>query len=56
MILASLVGGLVFAAASAATAAAAPRDTKPAPFRYMLNTSTIRGQNLTLDEEVAIAA
>jgi 2-keto-myo-inositol isomerase len=40
----------------AGTAPGAPKDTAHEPFRYMLNTSTIRGQNLKLEEEVDIAA
>src|SRR5438067_434382 len=48
----SVAGGGLLAGATSA----APRDAAPAPFKFMLNTSTIRGQNLKLDEEVAIAA
>lgn len=48
----SLAGGGLLASA----ASAARLDTARAPFKYMLNTSTIRGQNLKLEEEVAIAA
>jgi sugar phosphate isomerase/epimerase len=40
----------------AAVAAAATPADPPAPFRYCLNGSTIRGQNLSLAEEVEIAA
>ena len=35
---------------------AAPRSAKSEPFRYCLNTSTIRGQDLSLVEKVEIAA
>ncbi len=46
------------AAAAAGTAAAAPAESRrqPPAFRFSLNTSTIRGQNLPLVEEVEIAA
>ena len=36
--------------------AAAEKKPPSEPFRYMLNTSTIRGQKLSLTEEIAIAA
>ncbi|MEA3224884.1 MAG: sugar phosphate isomerase/epimerase [Planctomycetota bacterium] len=35
---------------------AGARSSKKAPFSYCLNTSTIRGQNLSLDKEIEIAA
>jgi sugar phosphate isomerase/epimerase len=47
------------AAGSAALALASPAEAKPSakdPFDYCLNTSTIRGQNLTVVQEVEIAA
>ncbi len=37
-------------------ASAAARSGPKTPFSYCLNTSTIRGQNLTLDKEIDIAA
>ena len=40
----------------AGPAAAAPAEPNRDPFIYSLNTSTIRGQNLSIVEEVAIAA
>jgi sugar phosphate isomerase/epimerase len=40
----------------AGTASSAPKESKLEPFRFMLNTSTISGQNLKLEEEVDIAA
>ncbi len=45
-------------AAMAATVPAAEATTEAAdkPFRYSLNTATIRGQKLPIDEEVAVAA
>ena len=51
----------LLAGAGALAAGALPvhaADTKPPeePFRYMLNTSTIRGQKLALTEEIALAA
>lgn len=49
---ASLGGWL--AAPSAATAAAAAKT--PPPFRFCLNTGTIRGQNLSFDQEIEVAA
>jgi 2-keto-myo-inositol isomerase len=46
------------AAVTASRAPAAARQAKPAraPFRYSLNTSTIRGQRLSLPDEVDLAA
>ena len=46
------------AALAAGTLSVAAEESKPPsePFRYMLNTSTIRGQKLPLTEEIAIAA
>jgi sugar phosphate isomerase/epimerase len=46
--------GCTATAASQQTNNAGPNQT--APFRYCLNTSTIRGQKLTLDKEIEIAA
>src|SRR5215218_9833472 len=46
---------LAIAPAVGSAAATAPRRM-PEPFRYCLNTSTLRGQKLTLVEEVEIAA
>ncbi len=44
-------------ALAAASLPAAAKDKPPAePFRYMLNTSTIRGQKLSLTEEIAVAS
>jgi 2-keto-myo-inositol isomerase len=42
---------------TAATAAALPAAARPPaePFRYCLNTATIRGQKLTLEQEIAVA-
>ena len=50
-----LAGGGMAAAGAAEPAPAAGRG-RSAPFRYSLNTSTIRGQQLTLVQEVEIAA
>ncbi|TKJ38843.1 MAG: xylose isomerase [Planctomycetes bacterium B3_Pla] len=51
------MAGLGAAAAATGTAFASERADKPrVPFRYCLNTSTIRGQNLSLDKEIEIAA
>jgi sugar phosphate isomerase/epimerase len=51
---------LAGATSAAGAALAAPAPAAPAakdkPFRYMLNTATIRGQKLTLVQEVDIAA
>ncbi len=48
---------LIAAAAAVGAASTASAEGKPTkPFRYMLNTSTIRGQKLSLAEEVDIAA
>jgi sugar phosphate isomerase/epimerase len=51
----ALLGGT---AALAATVLPTAADENPPaePFRYMLNTSTIRGQKLSLPEEIAIAS
>ena len=46
------VGAATAIAASAAAEAAIPRE----PFRYCLNTATIRGKNLPVAEEVEVAA
>jgi sugar phosphate isomerase/epimerase len=49
--------GLGMTAMSTMTAAAEPTEEKPAaPFRFCLNTGTIRGHKLPLADEVAIAA
>jgi 2-keto-myo-inositol isomerase len=50
-----LAGASAVAAATATASPAAARPD-PLPFRFCLNTSTIRGQNLPLTEEVEIAA
>jgi 2-keto-myo-inositol isomerase len=50
---AALLAGRPAGAASGAKAAAAPHA---GPFRYSLNTSTIRGQKLSLEKEVDVAA
>lgn len=50
---AGLAGGALAAAEDAAIAAA---PSQPEPFAYCLNTSTLRGHNLTLVEEIDIAA
>jgi len=50
-----LLGGAA-AAVAAASACAAPADDNPEPFLYSLNTSTIRGQMIPIDQEVTIAA
>ena len=47
-----LAGGTLLASASSA-GAGEPR--RPAPFRYCLNMSTIRGQKLTVEEEIDVA-
>lgn len=49
-------GAAVGAALAAAPSAAAPPGEPSEPFGYALNTSTIRGQGLSLREEVDIAA
>jgi sugar phosphate isomerase/epimerase len=46
----------VAAGMTASSSDAAPRSAKSEPFRYCLNTSTIRGQELSLVEKVEIAA
>jgi sugar phosphate isomerase/epimerase len=46
----------VAAGMTASRSEAAPGSAKPEPFRYCLNTSTIRGQELSLVEKVEIAA
>lgn len=48
--------GAGVAAGLAPGASAAARRSKAEPFRYCLNTSTLRGQGLSLPEEVEIAA
>jgi 2-keto-myo-inositol isomerase len=48
--------GMAVAGLSASPALAQPNANRRDPFIYSLNTSTIRGQNLPLDQEVAIAA
>src|SRR6266852_6322826 len=48
--------GAGVAAGLAPGAAAAARRSKAEPFRYCLNMSTLRGQGLSLPEEVEIAA
>lgn len=51
------MAGLGAAAAATGSAFASERaDKAHVPFRYCLNTSTIRGQNLSLDKEIEIAA
>jgi sugar phosphate isomerase/epimerase len=51
------MAGLGAAAAATGSAFASERaDKARVPFRYCLNTSTIRGQNLSLDKEIEIAA
>src|SRR4051812_38451854 len=42
--------------AAASDAGAGPTERPQDPFTYSLNTSTIRGQNLSIVEEVDIAA
>lgn len=49
-------GALLGAAVLPAAAQAAPKKRKGEPFRYCLNTSTIRGQKVPLDKEVELAA
>ena len=49
-------GWLATAGAGALAAAAPGREQQREPFRYMLNMSTIRGQNLTPPEQVDVAA
>ena len=56
-----LLTGTGAAVAAVATAAVTERTAKAGasaavPFKYCLNTSTIRGQKLTLDKEIEIAA
>jgi 2-keto-myo-inositol isomerase len=50
------VGMGVAAGMTASSSEAAPRGAKSEPFRYCLNTSTIRGQGLSLVEKIDIAA
>lgn len=52
----ALLGGGGLAAIAASEPASAAGGGGGAPFRYSLNTSTIRGQELTLVQEVEIAA
>ena len=55
--LAAASGALgVMMGANATLAAAAPSRNDAEPFGYCLNMSTVRGQNLTLPEQVALAA
>lgn len=49
-------GALLGGAAVPAVAIAAPAKRKGEPFRYCLNTSTIRGQKVPLEKEVELAA
>lgn len=46
----------VAAGMTATSSEAAPRSAKSEPFRYCLNTSTIRGQELSLVKKIEIAA
>jgi 2-keto-myo-inositol isomerase len=55
-VLAGTAAALGTGLAAGMAPACAGGDKKSAPFRYCLNTSTIRGQNLPLAEEVEIAA
>src|SRR5438094_4977011 len=48
--------GVAGAGVLAGAAPSSARDAPAEPFRYMLNMSTIRGQNLTPPEQVEIAA
>ena len=50
------VGMGVAAGMTATSSEAAPRGAKSEPFRYCLNTSTIRGRELSLVQKVEIAA
>jgi sugar phosphate isomerase/epimerase len=50
------VAGVTLAAGAAAGAAPETDKSNPAPFRYALNTSTIRGQNLSIEDEIDVAA
>jgi sugar phosphate isomerase/epimerase len=51
------MAGIGAAVAATESAGASEGAGKPrVPFRYCLNTSTIRGQNLSLDKEIEIAA
>ena len=51
-----LLAGAAGAAAAAVPAAAAEKKPPAEPFRYMFNTSTVRGQKLTLPQQVDVAA
>ncbi len=51
-----LIAGAGALAAAALPAAAADPKPPAEPFRYMLNTSTIREQKLSLEEKIALAA
>jgi sugar phosphate isomerase/epimerase len=51
-----LAAGAATAAVSAAPAAAAQADADKLPFRYCLNTGTVMGHKLPLDQEVELAA
>ena len=48
--------GAAAAAAASLAAAAPPQDDSTEPLRYCLNTSTIRGQKLSLVQEIEVAA
>jgi 2-keto-myo-inositol isomerase len=53
----TLAGVTLLAASSTASAAAPASASVPAdPFRYCLNTSTIRGQKLSLPQQISVAA
>src|SRR5207244_1753541 len=52
----ALLAGAGAIAAGVQPVAAAETKPPAEPFRYMLNTSTIRGQKLPLTEEIALAA
>jgi 2-keto-myo-inositol isomerase len=49
-------GALVAAGVSTGSASAAPGRPDDEPFKYCLNTSTLRGQKLSISDEVDIAA
>src|SRR5947209_5286725 len=49
-------GWLATTGAAALAVSASARDEAKPPFRFMLNMSTIRGQNLTPPEQVDVAA
>ncbi len=58
LVTAGAAAGALLEARTTAAAAHAPTDPGPARFsvRYCLNTATIRGQNLTVEEEIDVAA